>query len=418
MRKPIFSTIALVLACVAFLGGAAWIQHENIYRWRTFFRKFRDTLYLPSSEYVRVTATGYDMVVADLLWLRMIQVFAAGWTTEDSPKQMKHYFDIVTDLNPRFVDAYSFAIMAVGEEHRQTEMVQDIVAKAVRNNPFRYEIPYEGAFYANWKIEDAQLAEFYARLAVMDPNVPNYVRRWIQFFELKQGKYRVAFEKYLSDYLRDIAANNHQLYGIHNAHLNRAINDWFKDELRQRAIEWKDERGVYPTVDELNAGGRFLEVELPDVVYIRNLINASIEHGGRVLTDENIMNHLNRALRDDWVVLPPGPYEFQEPSFPGFVVWPYWDEDNEFFAISSAEAVDRMKYVANNAITDAEAYQEARGGQCPSEFSEFITAPELLEFFTEYVDPFGGNWSWDAENCEIVSSSFPNITTMTVPAIR
>ena len=419
MKRRLLSILILLLVCLGLMTGAVLLQRQMIYRWRLLHPKFRDTLYLPSSEYVRTVAVGYDMFTADFLWLRMIQVFAAGWTTKDSPRQMKHYFDIVTDLNPRFLDVYSFAILAVGEEHRRHDLVKDIVDKAIRKNPFNHEIPHEGAFHALYRMNDMEMAKTYVQMAKMDPNYPEYMDRWEGYLDVKQGKYHLAYEKFLGDFLRAIDNGNSQIYGIWRIQLNRAVNEWIKFEIRQRAGAWNQEHGYYPTVEQLNADGAFRGVELPDVPRIlRELISliGSDWEGARNLEESQIRQFTKDCLKI-WDHLPPGPYDFLDPNYRGYVIWPPWGEDNEYFALSAIEAVEQMQRFASRTNSQAIQYQKDHK-QCPPDLKTFVSEEEMVYYYANEPDPFGGVWTWDAENCEITNSTYPDLTQLQLPDIH
>ncbi|HPK03183.1 MAG TPA: hypothetical protein PLS90_12075 [Candidatus Sumerlaeota bacterium] len=403
------SFTALLAVTIALLGGAMRLQSEQIFRWRLIPFKFRDTLYLPSSEYVRAVSVGYDVFMSDFLWLRMIQVFAASWTTPDSPETMKHYFDIITDLNPYNTDVYKFAILAVGEEHKRHDMVKEIVNKGIQHNPLDYHIPYEGASYAFMSMEDLDQAKLYVRMAKLDPNYPDFIDRWEGYFDIRQGRYEAAYSKFFREYIEAILADNPQLFDILRTQLNRAMDEWFKSVIREAAVAWHDRTGLWSSVDELNAAGAFQGVRLPDVQFVRGALQTAIEHdqGSGPLPPEQMDALIDRGVKT-FDFLPLAPYDFIDPRYQGYVIWPYYYEDNpERFVLAEIKAAQTMGLLASSVESRIQAYRDAHRGQCPPTLEALLGEEAAL--FTEHRDPFGGQWTWDPATCQLGSTSFPSL---------
>lgn len=394
---------ALVLCC-AFFGAAFALQHKMIDDWRKRPYQFRDALYLPSSEYVKIVSLGYDQFLADFLWLRMIQSFAAGWSRPENAEQMKHYFEVITDLDPRFTDAYSFAIMAVGEEGKRDDFVQEIVTKSVVQTPGEYKVPYEGAFYANWNMSQPELAKLYVRMAKLDPTYPDFIDRWEGYFDLKQGRYRAAYEKYLADYLQAIQDNNYKIYAIFDRNMRRAIDSWFKSEILERAKAFRAANGRSPSVQELNDAGAFRGIKLPNVQMIEGFITqySELPVGQRTMTEDEMRGFCEKAI-NTFDTLPWGPWDSLWPRDPGYVIWQHWEPDNENYILSHLEAASMMQRAVRSLNAAAAEKQTENQGVCPQTIAEFAKE------FAETPDPFGQPWQWDPQRCEADTVRYPGI---------
>lgn len=431
--KSIKSILIPMALFVAFFAGVIGLQNDMIERWRNTPHRFRDTLYVPSTEYVRVASLGYRHFAADFFWLRMIQVFAAAWSSADNPTQINNYFNVITDLDPRFSDPYSFAIMGIGEEARtEAKMaesrkdkvdgfgtpflgvsqidgyVKAIIQKAITRNPGQYKPPYDGAFFAYWSLNDPALAKYYVRMAKQDPNYPDYIDRWEGYFEMKQGRFLAAFEKFLVDYVNTIRQKNKDLYGINRMQLTRTLNTWLIDAIKQRALEWKKTHdGKLPTVDELRQAGTFKDFEYPDVVMVNQLLDGLFQ--GQIdlnFGDADIQAFAKKSIRK-WNDLPPGPYDFIDPKYRGYTIWPTMENDEDRFVLPTLEAMHWTKRFVNTANQEA-AQMKVKDGKYP-DFKAY------LEQYITATDPFGKPWVYDQQQGALKSASVPDIATMTLP---
>src|SRR3972149_6454307 len=97
--KWLILVFALIAISVPFQKGI-----DNI---RGKFRSIEETLYFSSSALKRLSL-GYKELLADIYWMRALQYFGGGRFKEKNPEMLYHYFDILTDLDPKFVNAYRF----------------------------------------------------------------------------------------------------------------------------------------------------------------------------------------------------------------------------------------------------------------------------------------------------------------------
>ena len=113
------------------------------------FRSIEETLYFTSSTLKRLSL-GYKELLADIYWMRALQYFGGRRFKEKNPELLYHYFDILTDLDPRFVNAYRFGGTFLSEPPPfglgDIEKGTMLFDKGRKNNPENYRIPLEEAF--------------------------------------------------------------------------------------------------------------------------------------------------------------------------------------------------------------------------------------------------------------------------------
>lgn len=90
------------------------------------FKKVEELEFLPKPEIVKLMVLGYDQIVADILWLRVIQYIGERVQTEKGWQWFIHTLDIITYLDPQFVYAYQFGGL----------ILSVIASKPVESNSF------------------------------------------------------------------------------------------------------------------------------------------------------------------------------------------------------------------------------------------------------------------------------------------
>lgn len=366
-------------------------------------------LYLPSKEYVKPAALGYDHTLADFLFLRAIQAFGATYTFSLDLSQLWAYFDTVTELDPHFLTPYSFGNLVLGEFARDDERALAILDKGIANNPEKYKPAYDGAFYALWVLENVELAREYVRTALQTPDCPEFVRRWEAFLDEKMGRYEAAFQKFLTEYLQAVDSDDPMMADIQHKRLRHSIDQWCINVIRDKAVEFEEREGRYPTVQELEALGAFLDVSLPDWPRLQGYL-ASVARGDLQIevSAETSAELADRFVRDGWQKLPPSPMSPNR-HFPGYIIWPGKEpfyEDGEptlHFVKNEFEAAFMVKEYLRIAEWTIARYQEEHDGACPPDLATAFPAPAGT------TDAFGGEFRLDRERCRVYVTSRPNL---------
>lgn len=237
--------VVVFLAWVGFLAISVYtLQDKEIRKW-VYQRPYRGTLNLPRiidsqgneigedgmPNLASVMALGYDSMVASVLWLRVIQAFGAKLQhVAENPQELRaieNLFWVITELDPRFIDAYKFGNFVLGDEGRDTDAALRLLDRGIAKNHNRtYKLAYEGAFISLINLKDYDRARFYVRQAKRAPDCPAYVVRFEHYIDVKKGKYEVALERWVHESMEAHANNDEDVQGIADRQIESVVNQW------------------------------------------------------------------------------------------------------------------------------------------------------------------------------------------------
>lgn len=413
LKKTILATTLML----GFFATAIWLQSGMLRRLRANPEIYRDTLYVPSSEYVKWITLGYDQLAADLLWMRSIQTFGATYANKENLPPLINYFNAISDLDPRFVPVYSFANMVLGEEAGDAKLGLEVIDRGMINVPRFYRIPFEGAFFSLWTINEPEKAKYYIRMAAKDPNCPAWVKGWEAYLDVKQGRHMAAFQKYFADYATHVNAKDAQMASLRRDNLRRVIRDWHKAEIRRMATDFASANGRFPSLAELEATGAMAGMEAPDWEKMSQFIAFTESNGVPYPADTEELNALAlRFVRKGWQEAPRDPVS-DNPHFQKYLIWPgqqpmTFDEktqktvDNRFFVMAELEAAKTIVEHFGLASMMANLHMKHTGAtECPASLTG-IYDENITKRFEE---PWGGQFIWDPKTCEFISTTHPDL---------
>lgn len=198
-RNAIILTVIFVL-----LAGVTHQVHKKIRGDVKDVPPPRDVLYLPKGDYVKVVAMGFDSMWADVLWLRTLQYFGGHFMGDKEYPIMDRMLEVITTLEPRFPDAYSFGGMVLQEEMKQRDKAVSLLKKGIDKNPDNWRLAYELGFLwfeearqsqdtTKKKYATQQAIDAYA-IATTRPDCPEYVGRIINQMYYEGGEKDVAVQ--------------------------------------------------------------------------------------------------------------------------------------------------------------------------------------------------------------------------------
>ncbi len=387
-RKIIWGLIFIIL-----LVGVIATQHRQIEQVQKY-APYRDSMYLPTPQYVKLIALGYDMILADFLWLRSIQAFGAHFTSDRDYRSVYNLFDVITDLDPKFIPAYTFGQMVIGEEGRDHEQGLALIDKGMLKNPRHYILPYWAGYVCVWDVEDYQRAKYYYRQALKSPDCPDHVHRILSYIELKWGKYKIAYEKYIEDYLRALDQDYDVIIGLTKGRLREVISRWYVKVLNEAAVTYKEKFGKeIETLDDLVKEEVLGSSQLPHYAKLLNLID-QYKHRG-----ERLMPYFQEIVQKSFVEIkgiPPEPYGWFYYIQPGRT-----SQDADFIR-GAHDIIDHVKVLVQAVRTDIARYKELHGAY-PK------TLDELYGEKFKTLEPFGGEWIYNPDTGEFGPSTVPNI---------
>lgn len=169
--KGLLIVAALLASTVPFQLGIIGIRGE--------FRSIQDTLYLTSSTLRRISF-GYTELMADIYWLRVLQYFGSTKQVEQDADLLYHYFDIITDLDPKFLNAYRYGGTFLADEPPiglgSVDLGIKLMDKGRENLPDNYQIPMEEAFLFLLYAKDYEKAAELFDIASEQPGISDYRR--------------------------------------------------------------------------------------------------------------------------------------------------------------------------------------------------------------------------------------------------
>lgn len=137
--------------------------------------------YFPSGKFLKPVVIEYENLAADLVWLRAIQYYGHHLMTDRRYTWLGHIFNILTQLDPRFVGAYRFGGMTLAWDAREPEEAIRLLRRGMRLNPLRWEFPFDIALIYYMILKDYEKAGDYFYLAGKMPETWGISQRWAAF---------------------------------------------------------------------------------------------------------------------------------------------------------------------------------------------------------------------------------------------
>ena len=182
---------AAALVLVALLVVGAGMLHRS-YRASRGTRSVDELLYYPSGVWVRQSALGYETVAADLAWLRGIQYYGEHRISDQRYDMIGHVMEIVSELDPRFIQPYIFGGFTLAQELKQPERGLALLERGMRANPENWRLAFEVGFLHYVCTHDYTAAGHYFTLASRMPDAPDYVARFAAWSNQRAGNTATA----------------------------------------------------------------------------------------------------------------------------------------------------------------------------------------------------------------------------------
>lgn len=187
-------TAIRVLAVLSLLvfGSSVYSLQTEIDRMRGGHHLLEELAYFPSGKFVKQAVLGYDHLAADLVWLRAIQYFGQHRLTDLRFEHLSHILDILTTLDPKFIHAYTFGALLLIDYSRDADEARELLAKGMRENPDRWEVPFTAGFVHYIYLRELPTAgEYFLRASTL-PDAPEACLRLAGFVYRKAGQREVA----------------------------------------------------------------------------------------------------------------------------------------------------------------------------------------------------------------------------------
>ncbi len=254
MKRSPVPAVVLIVA----LAGAAGLKAVNDGLPRTKVPG-SGIIYIPSGAYLKPVTFGYASLAADLIFLWSIQYFGNP-AVPDKDKHFRHIFDILSELDPRYVDPYEVGALIALYDFRDPALAVDILDMGLAKNPDRWIFPLEAGHYAQLYAKDIELARTYYKKAMDIPGAPPIAKRLYANAAFKAMDLQTAWETWREvhdaapdEEIRKIASNH--LYNIKYVADSQAV--------RNAVFEFRTRAGRNPSsLEALVRAGLIKDVPL------------------------------------------------------------------------------------------------------------------------------------------------------------
>jgi len=174
-QRGVATVLILWLAFGACLGVWIIAQRAADYRRDTWPAAY-PLLFLPSGEYLKVSSLGFRVVMADVLYLWSIQYYGHH-RTEEGRNYLWHIYDVITELDPHFIDAYLVGALVMDNDMADPDLAIELLEKGMEYNPDDWILPLDAGFYAYLSLQDAPRAAVFFDRASDIPGAPSQIAR-------------------------------------------------------------------------------------------------------------------------------------------------------------------------------------------------------------------------------------------------
>lgn len=192
----------LVIVILLLVSSIYPLQKVIDTRWGSEERLVEELMYFPTGNLLKKFVMGYDEIAADLVWLRMIQYYGHHRQTDRRFDYLGHILDVLTDLDPRFIHAYTFGSLLLTDDAKNPSRGLSILQKGSVHNPLDWRLPFMSGFINHVFLADYGAAANHFVKASSLPESPVFAKRFAAFIYDRKGEVDVSLELWHSLYER------------------------------------------------------------------------------------------------------------------------------------------------------------------------------------------------------------------------
>lgn len=257
IKNPRLSVVFVILLFIVSIP-----VQNRIDRMRGKFSIIKHTLYLTSSS-LKKLSLGYEQILSDIYWMRAIQYFGSSKVNfeEKDPEILYKYFDIITDLDPKFVNAYRYGGTFLAEPFPiglgAPKLGIKLFDKGRKNNPSNFRLPLEEAFVYYLYLKDYDMAAKLFRESSNKPGLSDFrsasIRGMAATALKRGGKREVAAQ--IWEYIYNTSENEgRRQYAMQNLKELRAKDK--EDQLTSILRRYIKDKGAVPNrMEDLKESG-------------------------------------------------------------------------------------------------------------------------------------------------------------------
>lgn len=164
--------MAWVVAAAFCLAGvlALHVRLDALQAKAPMYHRF---MYLPKGDILKFASLGHQAVIADVLWLQVIQVMGEKNISEEAGRWIYQALDVVTTLDPQFVRAYEVGGLALCTLVVMPNESSALLEKGMKHNPDAWQLPFYLGINHYFEFGDAKKAGEYVSRAARLPGAPS-----------------------------------------------------------------------------------------------------------------------------------------------------------------------------------------------------------------------------------------------------
>jgi hypothetical protein len=166
---------AVTLMAVSFLALIVLLQWTLDVRIDAPAGKIEELAQLPRGEYLKPALLGYHHLGADILWLRLLQVWGKKKNADNEYEWMYHALDVITTLDPRYAYAYYVGGVALTNSANRADLSNRLLEKGHRENPGEWNLPFLLGYNHYFALGDATKGAEYIGRAARTPGAPDFL---------------------------------------------------------------------------------------------------------------------------------------------------------------------------------------------------------------------------------------------------
>lgn len=206
----------------------------------------KTSVFLPSYSSLRLVSMGFDKLLADCYWLSFIVYYGDSEARkQDRYALAGNYLELITSLDPQFVQPYWFAAFCVGNDQKNLQRAAEILEKGIAANQDNWYLPFIAGFNQYMFAKDESGAARYYRQASKYPDAPAWLARQADILDAK-----------IPSAIKEINAWNDVFYSVKEEGLKQRAREklirlWLdvykrspSEKIRMRAVESLGQLGV------------------------------------------------------------------------------------------------------------------------------------------------------------------------------
>ncbi|MCK4528350.1 hypothetical protein KAW18_13335 [candidate division WOR-3 bacterium] len=225
MKKFILLFVLMGLLFIVEVKGFQWIPG----------REGEELLFFPSGRFVNGISSGFENILADFIWIEAGVYYGGHRMTDRRYPYLYHILDVLTDLDPYFISAYTLGAALLSDDVERTDLSMDLLNKGIYNNPTSWEIPFIKGFIHYIYTKDYHEASRWFLLASKKEDAPDMVFKFATWTMVSGKGVEVALRLWLSIY-----------YSSKSLLMKEKAIKGLTKILRMQALRFEEDRGYFP----------------------------------------------------------------------------------------------------------------------------------------------------------------------------